>query len=79
MITNIMSPMDALRMNQMDYFGKTLHLQSRGYLEGVMNLGSGTIAAWYGYSKTLPDRRFRRGVGVHRSVSGACPRGRAPI
>jgi hypothetical protein len=27
-------------------------------LEGVMNFGPGTIASWYGYSKTIPKRRF---------------------
>ena len=43
-----------------------------------MNFSSGTIASWHGYSKTIPERRFRRRVGVRRPVSGARPRGRPP-
>jgi hypothetical protein len=47
-------------------------------LEGVMNFGSGTVPSRYGYSKTMktiPERRFRRGVGVRRPVPGAGARG----
>jgi ferredoxin len=33
-------------------------LVMRSLLEGVMNFGPGTIASWYGYSKTIPKRRF---------------------
>src|SRR3712207_692171 len=29
-----------------------------------MNFSLGTVASWYGYSKTIPERRFRRRVGV---------------
>jgi transposase len=43
-----------------------------------MNFSSGTIASWYGYSKTIPKRRFRRRVGVRGPVFGARPRGRPP-
>ena len=40
-----------------------------------MNFSSGTVASRYGYSKTIPERRFRRGVGVRRPVPGAGARG----
>jgi hypothetical protein len=43
-----------------------------------MNFGSGTVPSRYGYSKTMktiPERRFRRGVGVRRPVPGAGARG----
>jgi DNA-binding NarL/FixJ family response regulator len=40
-------------------------------LERVMNFGSGTIASGHGYSKTVPKRCFRRGVGVPGSVPSA--------
>src|ERR671910_3722309 len=50
----------------------------RTLLEGVMNFDSGTVASRYGYKKTIPQRRFRRRVGVRRPVSGARPGGRTP-
>jgi hypothetical protein len=40
-----------------------------------MNFGSGTVPSRYGYSKTIPERCFRRGVGVRRPVPGAGARG----
>jgi transposase len=43
-----------------------------------MNFSLGTIAFWYDYSKTIPERRSRRRVGLCRPVSGAPPRGRPP-
>jgi len=43
-------------------------------LEGVMNFSSETVAFWHGDSKTIPKRRFRRRVGLCRSISG--PRSR---
>src|SRR5215203_3648847 len=39
-------------------------------LEGVMNFDSETIAFWYGDSKTIPKRRFRRRVGLRGPVPG---------
>jgi transposase len=39
-----------------------------------MNFDSETIAFWYGDSKTIPKRRFRRRVGLCRPLSG--PRSR---
>src|SRR5688572_33033543 len=42
-------------------------------LERVMNFSSGTIASRHGYSKTIPKRRFRRGVGIPGSVPRARP------
>jgi transposase len=33
-----------------------------------MNFDSGTVASWYGYKKTVPERRFKRGVGLRRPV-----------
>src|SRR5829696_3839900 len=53
-------------------------LEIAGALEGVMNFDSGTVASRYGYKKTIPQRRFRRRVGVRRPVSGARPGGRTP-
>lgn len=41
-----------------------------------MNSSSQTVASWYGYSKTVPQRRFRRRVGLRRALSGARPRRR---
>jgi uncharacterized RmlC-like cupin family protein len=35
-----------------------------------MNFDSGTIASWYGYSKTISERRFRPRVGVRRPPNG---------
>ena len=43
-----------------------------------MNFNSGTVASRYGYSKTIPKRRFRRRVGICRSVSGSRSRRRTP-
>src|SRR5215213_8767839 len=37
-------------------------------LESVINFSSGTIASGHGYSKTIPKRCFRGGVGVPGSV-----------
>src|SRR5688500_14821732 len=39
-------------------------------LEGVMNSNSDAIAWGHAEPKTLPKRRFRRGVGFRGSVSG---------
>ena len=47
-------------------------------LESVMNFSSGTIASGHGYSKTIPKRRFRRGVGVPGSVPRARSGRRTP-
>jgi transposase len=43
-----------------------------------MNFSSQTVASWHGYSKTIPKRRFRRGVGVRRPIPRAYPRGCTP-
>jgi transposase len=43
-----------------------------------MNFGSETIVSRHVYSKTIPKRRFRRGVGVCRSLPGARFREDAP-
>src|SRR5215217_2256400 len=40
-----------------------------------MNFGSGTVPSRHGYSKTMPERRFRGGVSVRRPVPGAGARG----
>src|SRR5215203_1750095 len=47
-------------------------------LERVMNFSSGTIASRHGYAKTIPKRRFRRGVGIPGSVPRARPGRRTP-
>src|SRR5829696_3067315 len=47
-------------------------------LESVINFSSRTIASRHGYSKTIPKRRFRRGVGIPGSVPRACPGRRTP-
>src|SRR5215218_2443355 len=41
-----------------------------------MNFSSETVAFWHGDSKTIPKRRFRRRVGLCRSVSGTRSRRR---
>ena len=41
-----------------------------------MNSSPYAIASRHGYKKTIPERRFRRGVGVCCPVSGTRPRGR---
>jgi transposase len=41
-----------------------------------MNFSSETVAFWYGDSKTIPKRRFRRRVGLCRSISGTRSRRR---
>ncbi len=44
-----------------------------------MNSNPEALACGYGYSKTVPKRRFRRRVGVRRLLPpGARPRGRPP-
>jgi hypothetical protein len=48
------------------------------FLEGVMNFSSGTVASGHGYSKTIPKRRFRGGVGVCRPLPRARAGGRPP-
>src|SRR5215211_2936136 len=45
-------------------------------LEGVMNFNPGAVASWYGNSKTIPKRRFRRRVGLCRPLPGARSRRR---
>src|SRR5215217_7836756 len=49
------------------------------WLEGVMNFSPEAVACGYGYSKTIPERRFRRGVGVRCSVPGARSRRRSTV
>src|SRR5215216_7271303 len=53
------------------------HREEFPTLEGVMNFDSETIAFWHGDSKTIPKRRFRRRVGLCRSLSGPRSRRRA--
>src|SRR5215203_709326 len=48
----------------------------RHTLEGVMNSSPYAIASRYGYEKTIPQRRFRRRVGICCPLPGTPPRGR---
>ena len=43
-----------------------------------MNFSLGTVASWYGYSKTIPKRRSRRRVGVCCPIPRAHQGGRPP-
>src|SRR5215211_5337123 len=45
-------------------------------LEGVMNSSPYAIASGHGYKKTIPQRRFRRRVGICCPLPGTRPRGR---
>src|SRR5215211_2774166 len=47
-------------------------------LEGVMNSSPYAIASRHGYKKTIPQRRFRRRVGICCSLPGTPPGGRPP-
>src|SRR5215217_2689557 len=46
-------------------------------LEGVMNSSSNAVASRHGESKTVPERRFRRRMGLRSPLSSAGPRRRS--
>ncbi|CAN5640323.1 hypothetical protein BH20ACT11_BH20ACT11_15440 [soil metagenome] len=56
-------------------------MRARLSLEGVMNFSSVALASGHGYSqysKSVPERCFRRRVDVHRPIPCARPRRRSP-
>src|SRR5215211_2670043 len=74
--TSFTCPWSLLDLTELPNFAFIME-NSDSTLEGVMNFSSETVAFWYGDSKTIPKRRFRRRVGLCRPLSGARSRRRA--